>query len=88
MNAKTANSLRYPEQGSPEFFQRHKMLAKKAIESAVLDNKDECFVQDFDLYIGGDYEEDKIFPYLRELGYRVVAYSCDAGLGIKISWGE
>ena len=86
MNARVTKSLMYPEQGSPDFFERHKIMASRAIEDAIINNQYECVIIDSDLYIGGDYGEDKIITYLKWLGYSVESYSED-GLGIKISWG-
>lgn len=86
MSARVTKSLMYPEQGTPEYFIRHKFVVRKAIENAIIEKGYECYVQDFDLWIGFDDKQDKIFEYLDNLGYEVEKQDCH-GLGIKISWG-
>ena len=39
MSAEVTKSLMYPEQGTPEYFTKHKFVVGKAIEKAIIDGE-------------------------------------------------
>lgn len=86
MSAKTSNSLTRPDEGTEEYFEKYKLVVKSKIENALLNEEYECYIDDFDLWMGFDKQELEIFKYLEDLGYNFEKKECD-GLGIKISWG-